>query len=172
MRSQQVFYDTEPYWTAVSRIGSEKLLTALRVHHESSSPEPEEVAAPVEVEPEPVPASIPVVVLKPSCPQWFSIVEETRPAQPRIGDIKRAACQYFNIEMVDLDSARRTLKLVYPRQLVMFLAKTKTGKSLPEIGRRLQRDHTTVLHGVRKIERSVMIDWTVAYDVAQLEAMI
>jgi hypothetical protein len=168
----QNFYDTEPYWSAVSRKGSQRLLAALQAHHPDLQ-EHDEVSIPTIVPETPV-VEVPVVpdTKPPTCPRWFSIVDEPTTIMPMIGDIKRAACRYFDIDPIDLDSSRRTLKLVYPRQLVMYLAKKKTGKSLPEIGRRLKRDHTTVLHGVRKIEQSVRSDWTVAYDVAQLEAMI
>jgi len=175
MKAAQIFYDTEPYWVSVSRNGSEKLLSALREHHKLSEPLPEPqsaaaaTVAPIKIEIAPAAP----IVLRPSCPRWFSIVDEPKPINPKVSDIKQAACKYFDVTLVDLDSARRTLELVYPRQVVMYLAKTLTGKSLPEIGRRLGgRDHTTVLHGIRKIELLVRSDWTKALDVALVEAML
>ena len=89
----------------------------------------------------------------------------------KIEDIKRAACEYFDLTMIQLTSERRTLMNVRPRQIAMVMCKTFTGRSLPEIGRRFgNRDHTTVLHGIRRIESLCLTDWAVAYDVAHLEA--
>lgn len=175
----QNYRDTEPYWSAVSRRGSQRLLAALQAHHPdlqehgevsipTVTPEPSMAEAPVE------PESIATQETKtPSCPQWFSMVGEPVSFTPKINDIKRASCRYFDCTMVDMDSARRTLKLVYPRQIAMYLARSMTGKSLPEIGRRFGgRDHTTVLHGAKKIEAAIKRDWMIAYDVALVEAMI
>ena len=62
----------------------------------------------------------------------------------------------YNVSRSDLLSSRRTANVVRPRQVAMYLAKTLTLRSLPEIGRRFGgRDHTTVLHAVRKIEALV-----------------
>lgn len=70
-----------------------------------------------------------------------------------IEQIQRAVCRSYNVGRMDLLSARRTANIVRPRQLAMFLAKMMTLRSLPEIGRRFGgRDHTTVLHAVRKME--------------------
>ena len=60
---------------------------------------------------------------------------------------------HYSVSRADILSSRRTAVVVKPRQVAMFLAKTLTMRSLPEIGRRFGgRDHTTVLHAVRKIE--------------------
>lgn len=71
-------------------------------------------------------------------------------------DMKRiteVVADHFGITRRDIYSRRRTAKIVLPRQIAMYLAKTVTLKSLPEIGRQLGgRDHTTVLHAVRKVE--------------------
>ena len=65
----------------------------------------------------------------------------------------------YNVSRSDLLSSRRTANVVRPRQVAMYLAKTLTLRSLPEIGRRFGgRDHTTVLHAVRKIEALVAKD--------------
>lgn len=107
---------------------------------------------------------------------WFSIVEDKiipTARGPLVEDIQRVACKYFSVQRNDMLSPRRDIRVAYPRHIVMYLAKTLTLKSLPEIGRRLGgRDHTTILHGVRKIERLVRTDWEVAYDVAHVEAML
>lgn len=103
--------------------------------------------------------------------QWFSIVAEVGP--PRIEDVIRAVCKYFSITKIDLISARRTRHITTPRQIGYYLSKTLTKSSLPEIGRRFgNRDHTSAHHGVHKIERLILSDWTIAYDVAHVEAML
>lgn len=84
------------------------------------------------------------------------IVAEAPPRQIMIEDVLRAVTGHFNVSRADLLSPRRHKSVVYPRQVGMFLAKTLTTRSLPEIGRKFGgRDHTTVLHAVRKIERLV-----------------
>nr|WP_246333175.1 chromosomal replication initiator protein DnaA [Aureimonas mangrovi] len=71
----------------------------------------------------------------------------------RIEDILKFVSRHYNVSRADILSARRTRTIVRPRQIAMYLAKTMTPRSLPEIGRRFGgRDHTTVLHAVRKIE--------------------
>lgn len=92
---------------------------------------------------------------------WFSIVDEivTEPARPRIEQIQRETIAFFGIPMTELMSERRTADVVRPRQVAMYLSKNLTIRSLPEIGRRFGgRDHTTVLHSVRKIERLLLTD--------------
>lgn len=77
----------------------------------------------------------------------------------KIEDIQRVVCKQYNVSKADLLSSRRTRTVVRPRQIAMYLSKTLTPRSLPEIGRRFgNRDHTTVLHAVRKIEEMVKTD--------------
>ncbi len=77
----------------------------------------------------------------------------------RIEDIQRVVSKHYNVSKADLLSARRTRTAVRPRQIAMYLSKQMTPRSLPEIGRRFgNRDHTTVLHAVRKIEEMVNAD--------------
>lgn len=87
---------------------------------------------------------------------WFSIVgeiEAPEPRQPRIEEIQRAVARHYSVSRADMLSARRTANVVRPRQVAMYLSKKLTGRSLPEIGRRTgNRDHTTILHAVNKIE--------------------
>jgi hypothetical protein len=91
--------------------------------------------------------------LKPK-PMWFSPEDDgCAPSSPKVEDIQRAVCRRYGVSRADMLSARRTATIVLPRQIAMYLAKTITLRSLPEIGRRFGgRDHTTVLHAVRKIE--------------------
>lgn len=70
-----------------------------------------------------------------------------------IEDIQKRVAEYYGIKISDMQSARRSQNVARPRQVAMYLAKALTTRSLPEIGRKFGgRDHTTVLHAVRKVE--------------------
>ena len=70
-----------------------------------------------------------------------------------VEEIQLAVAEYYNLRQSDLLSARRSRAVARPRQVAMWLSKQLTTKSFPEIGRKFGgRDHTTVIHGVRKIE--------------------
>jgi len=70
-----------------------------------------------------------------------------------IDEIQRAVADYFNLRLAEMLSERRARVIARPRQIAMYLSKQLTSRSLPEIGRRFGgRDHTTVMHAVRKIE--------------------
>lgn len=74
----------------------------------------------------------------------------------KIETIQRGVIEQFpGVTLADLRSSRRIAKVVKPRQIAMYLAKEMTYQSFPDIGRRFNRDHTTVLHAVRKIERLI-----------------
>ncbi|MGZ5828583.1 MAG: chromosomal replication initiator protein DnaA [Xanthobacteraceae bacterium] len=88
----------------------------------------------------------------------------------KIEDIQRVVARRYNVSRSDLLSSRRTANVVRPRQVAMYLAKTMTLRSLPEIGRRFGgRDHTTVLHAVRKIEHLVGNDAVLADEIESLK---
>jgi chromosomal replication initiator protein len=99
-----------------------------------------------------------------------------RPAEPkrvRIEDIQRVVARQYNVSRADLLSSRRTANVVRPRQVAMYLAKVLTLRSLPEIGRRFGgRDHTTVLHAVRKIETLAGNDSAVADEIETLKRLL
>jgi chromosomal replication initiator protein len=79
----------------------------------------------------------------------------------------------YNVSRADLLSSRRTANVVRPRQIAMYLAKTLTLRSLPEIGRRFGgRDHTTVLHAVRKIETLAGNDSALAEEIELLKRLL
>ncbi|ODN69381.1 Chromosomal replication initiator protein DnaA [Methylobrevis pamukkalensis] len=81
------------------------------------------------------------------------LIRATDPRKVKIEDIQRIVSKHYNVSKQDLLSSRRTRSIVWPRQIAMYLAKSMTPRSLPEIGRRFGgRDHTTVLHAVRKVE--------------------
>jgi chromosomal replication initiator protein len=90
-----------------------------------------------------------------------------------IDEILRKVADHYNLRMSDLLSARRARQVARPRQVAMFLAKTLTSRSLPDIGRRFGgRDHTTVIHAVRKIEELRATDSQIAEDVELLRRML
>jgi chromosomal replication initiator protein len=91
----------------------------------------------------------------------------------RIEDIQRIVARQYNVSRSDLLSSRRTANVVRPRQIAMYLAKTLTLRSLPEIGRRFGgRDHTTVLHAVRKIEGLIGSDNSLAAEIESLKSQL
>lgn len=95
--------------------------------------------------------------------------------QPRvkIEDIQRATALQFGLTKTDLLSQRRTKQIVGPRQIAMYLSKVMTVRSLPDIGRRFGgRDHTTVLHAVRKIEKLLESDPSLQKTVEALKSAI
>ncbi|MEM8790002.1 MAG: chromosomal replication initiator protein DnaA [Pseudomonadota bacterium] len=86
-----------------------------------------------------------------------------------IEEIKRVVSNHFNLRMSDLTSARRSRMVARPRQVAMYLCKTLTQKSLPEIGRGFgNRDHTTVIHAVKVIEKLKESDGQMAEDLEVL----
>ena len=91
----------------------------------------------------------------------------------RIEDIQRVVSRHYNVSRQELVSNRRTRVIVKPRQIAMYLAKTLTPRSFPEIGRRFGgRDHTTVLHAVRKIEELISGDTKLSHEVELLKRLI
>ncbi|MCI5059783.1 MAG: chromosomal replication initiator protein DnaA [Alphaproteobacteria bacterium] len=83
-----------------------------------------------------------------------------------IDEIQRKVAEHYNIKLTDMHSARRARQVARPRQVAMYLAKQLTSRSLPEIGRKFGgRDHTTVMHAVRKIEELTGDDVGFAQDV-------
>ncbi len=90
-----------------------------------------------------------------------------------IDEIQRRVAEHYNIRVADMHSARRARAVARPRQVAMYLAKQLTSRSLPEIGRKFGgRDHTTVMHAVRKIEEICSTDSAFAEDVELLKRML
>lgn len=101
------------------------------------------------------------------------LVRSSEPRRVKIEDIQRVVSKHYNVTKADLLSARRTRTIVRPRQIAMYLAKVMTPRSLPEIGRRFgNRDHTTVLHAVRKIEEMARADYSLAQELELLKRML
>ena len=90
-----------------------------------------------------------------------------------IDEIQRRVAEHFNIKMAEMTSSRRARAVARPRQVAMYLSKQLTSRSLPEIGRKFGgRDHTTVIHAVKKIEELIESDSALAEDVELLRRML
>jgi chromosomal replication initiator protein len=101
------------------------------------------------------------------------LIRPQEPKRVKIEEIQRIVARQYNVSRADLLSSRRTANVVRPRQVAMYLAKTLTLRSLPEIGRRFGgRDHTTVLHAVRKIENLVHNDTALADEIELLKRQL
>ncbi len=91
----------------------------------------------------------------------------------RIEDILRIVSRHYKVPRNELLSSRRSRDVVRPRQIAMYLAKSLTSRSLPEIGRRFGgRDHTTVLHSVRKVEQMMKDDADLSQEIELLKRML
>ena len=90
-----------------------------------------------------------------------------------IDEIQKRVAEHYNIRLADMHSARRARAVARPRQVAMYLCKQLTPRSLPEIGRKFGgRDHTTVMHAVRKIEELRASDRVMAEDIELLRRML
>lgn len=91
----------------------------------------------------------------------------------RIEDILKIVARHYKVPRNELLSSRRSRDVVRPRQIAMYLAKALTSRSLPEIGRRFGgRDHTTVLHSVRKVEQLMSQDGELTQEIELLRRML
>lgn len=90
-----------------------------------------------------------------------------------IEEIQRKVAEHYNIRLSDMIGPKRLRNIARPRQVAMYLAKQLTSRSLPEIGRRFGgRDHTTIMHGVRKIEELMSIDSQLSDDLQLLRRLL
>ena len=90
-----------------------------------------------------------------------------------IEEIQRRVAEHYNIKLADMSSPRRARQVSRPRQIAMYLAKQLTTKSLPDIGRSFGgRDHTTVMHAVKKVEELATGDSSFAEDIDLLKRML
>ncbi len=88
-----------------------------------------------------------------------------------VNDILHVVAEDFMVPVIDIVSSRRNASIVRPRQVVAYLARHMTRLSLPQIGARLgNRDHTTIMSAIRKIERLVSSDEGFALRLARLRA--
>jgi len=101
------------------------------------------------------------------------LVRIREPRRIKIEDIQKLVANHYSISRPDILSSRRTATVVRPRQIAMYLSKVLTLRSLPEIGRRFGgRDHTTVLHAVRKIETLSKSDGALSEELELLKRML
>ena len=90
-----------------------------------------------------------------------------------IEEIQKRVAEHFNIRLSEMYSARRARAVARPRQIAMYLSKQLTARSLPEIGRKFGgRDHTTVMHAVRKVEELTVTDSGFGEDIELLRRML
>jgi chromosomal replication initiator protein len=101
------------------------------------------------------------------------LVQGIEPRRIKIEDILRVVSRHFGVSKGDLLSQRRHRSVVWPRQIGMYLAKQLTARSLPEIGRRFgNRDHTTVLHAIRKIEGEISDNPRLREEIEELKKLL
>lgn len=107
---------------------------------------------------------------------WFWELVNFVPLPPEklsVDKIIKTAARFYGVSKMDLVSSRRTANIVGPRMVAAYLAKTMTARSLPEIGRRIGgRDHTTILHSVRKIEKRIKCDQKLAAEIDEIKRMV
>lgn len=102
---------------------------------------------------------------------WFSIAD--RPGEVSIQTIQRVVAEFYKISVRYMTSNSRKVGVTLPRHVAFYLARTRTGKSMPDIGRRFGgRDHTTVLHGVRRIKSLIVSGHSVAGDVEEITEIL
>lgn len=90
-----------------------------------------------------------------------------------LDDIQKKVADFYHIKLTDMSAARRSRDVARPRQIAMYLCKTLTSKSYPEIGKAFGgRDHTTVMHAVRQVESLKANDPGIADDLRLLESML
>ena len=90
-----------------------------------------------------------------------------------IDEIQKKVAEHYGIRLTDMSSSRRARQVARPRQVAMYLAKQLTSRSLPEIGKRFgNRDHTTVMHAVSRVNELMERDGTFAEDVELLRRLL
>jgi len=105
--------------------------------------------------------------------ETFKDVLGEPPKRLTIELVQKAVADHFKLKVADLKSKRRQKAFAYPRQVAMYLARKMTGASFPEIGDRFGgKDHTTVMHNVRKIEDSLLKDLDLKAHVDTLERQL
>jgi chromosomal replication initiator protein len=101
------------------------------------------------------------------------LVQGLEPRRIKVEDILRIISRHYGVSKHDLLSQRRHRSVVWPRQIGMYLAKQLTQRSLPEIGRRFgNRDHTTVLHAIRKIDDKLKGDSHLRDELEELKKLL
>lgn len=92
---------------------------------------------------------------------------------PKMDDVLFAVCEHYNVPDIEVLSKRRHVDIAYPRHVFCYLARELTLRSLPDIGRFLSgRDHTTILHSVRKITGLASGDEQLRADIESISARV
>ena len=99
-------------------------------------------------------------------------LEEAREVQITVEDIMETTSRFYNLESNDLYSKSRQASIVLPRQTAMYLARKLTNQSLVAIGRSFNRDHTTVMHAIDKIEALIKSDQELVEEVEQITSQL
>jgi chromosomal replication initiation ATPase DnaA len=116
------------------------------------------------------PKLIPKPILKGMTkPLWFSIEAD---AVHTIENIQRVVAGRYGVSRLDILSSRRPERIVAPRRIAMYLAHKLTNHASGAIGRQFDRDHTTILAAVKKVERMMRADGELRAQVAALEAVL
>ena len=90
-----------------------------------------------------------------------------------VEEIQRRVAEHYNVRLSDLIGPKRLRIIARPRQVAMYLSKQLTSRSLPDIGRRFgKRDHTTIMHGVKRIEDLMSTDSQLSDDVQMLRRLL
>lgn len=89
-----------------------------------------------------------------------------------VSRIQAMVSAYYNIDPIEMRSARRSRNVAWPRQVAMYFAREMTGKSLPNIGRQFDRDHTTVIYALKAVEARLDRDADHRVDVAYLRGKL
>ena len=103
----------------------------------------------------------------------ITTAERVHSGFPTVTEIIRIVGKFYGHSKADMLSPCRQYPLVHDRQVAMYLCRIMTLRSLPEIGRRLgKRDHTTILHGIRQVQRRRKENWHLCHDLYDLEQTI
>ena len=87
--------------------------------------------------------------------------------------IQKKVSSYYNLSLSDMCSSRRSINIARPRQIAMFLCKALTSYSYPEIGKAFGgKDHTTVIHAVKKIDSMLQIDQKLKKQIFELKETV
>jgi hypothetical protein len=136
-------------------------------------PEPETALAP-----KPMPVRPPRFPEGSFCPwpyrrDWLIVTDKTMHARVMFRDIIRNVCEYYGYSKAELESRRRLCKLVLARHVAIHLGRLLTPLSMPSIGQMLGgRDHTTILHAIRKINARLETDKALASEIAEIRYAI
>lgn len=117
------------------------------------------------IEPSAADTTLPIIYL-----EQQQLPPPSEPTFPSIASIKTAICRKFQLSPICLESIRHAPVEARPRQIVMYLARTLTPLSFPKIAEELRRDHTTIMHGYRKIMSLRQTDTILDQALKELEA--